>query len=204
MYRLRDGLCPITTLWGAARHAARRLKVRVDVSGDWNISIIADDVRFPPAKAVKGLHTAVRRHHTGKFTNVPQQGEVAATLATEINSANFIAKLVSVRTPLNHDDWTLLFQARLESLPLRGRPGPTSTTKKCRRCKDKVETGRHVLNSCTINCQLYTTRHNLVQNELVKVLRLAGLSPTVNKRLPETNIEGHSRRPDIELTLANS
>ena len=140
------------TLWGTARRAAQRLKVRV--SGDWNITILVDDVRFLPTKTVKGHHTSVRQHHTRKFINVDQQRAVAATLATETTSANLNAKLVSTRTPLNHDGWTLLFQTPLESLPVRGRPELTSSIKTCRRCLIKVETRRHVLNNCKINCQL--------------------------------------------------
>ena len=210
MYRLQTGHTPKKTLWGAARNAARRLKVRVDVSGDWNMSIIAEDVRFPPCKAVKGLHTAVRQHHTRRFTTVKFQGAVAATLATDMTSAKFIAKLISTRTTLSRDDWPLLFRARLESLPLRGYPWLGSKDKSCRRCRSDIETGSrnetgfHVFNNCEKNLQLYTTRHNLIQYELVKILRLAGTSPEINKRLPGTDIEGRSRKPDIEFSMAGS
>ena len=76
MYRLRNGLNPSTTLWGAARRAARRLKVRVDVSGDWNISIIADDVRSPPPRQSRASTLRLRSITLGSSSTSLNKGRL--------------------------------------------------------------------------------------------------------------------------------
>jgi hypothetical protein len=40
-------------LWTLARQAAQRLGVRIDVSGEKNLTIVADDVYVSPVKAVR-------------------------------------------------------------------------------------------------------------------------------------------------------
>ena len=204
MYRMRYGPNPATTLWSLARDAARRLKARVDISSDWNIYIVADDVRVQPCKAVKGLHTAVRKHHTGRFIAIPHQGTVAAAFTKETSPPKDIARLTSCRTTLSHMDWPLLFQARLDMLPLRGYPWALFESKHCRHCHSGEETTSHVLNSCRHNLTKYYNRHNAIQEKLDSLLRKAGINATINRRLPEKDLTGRIRRPDLEFELANS
>ena len=201
IYRMRHGHDPATTLWFLARDAARWLKARVDISSDWDIYIVANDVRVQPCKVVKGLHTAVRKHRTGQFISISHQGTVAAAFATETHPPKDIARLISCRTTLSHIDWPLPSQARLDILPLRGYPWALFDSKQCRRCHYGDETTSHVLNSCRHNLENYYRRHHAIRDKLDSLLRRTGINATVNRRLPEMDLSGRIRRPDLEFEL---
>ena len=106
-------------MWTLARAAAKRLRARIDVSGDQTFQIIADDVSSVPAKVVRGLRTVARKRHTDKFMYAAHQGKVAKSLALDAATKD-ITRQVSTRTELGFDDWRYLYRARLDLLPLRG------------------------------------------------------------------------------------
>ena len=197
LYRMRYGTGG-SNLWTLARAAARRKNVRIDVSGDQSILVIADDVSVRPLKAVRGLRKAVRQRHTHSFISAPHQGKVAATLNLDSSSKD-MAKLLSCHTPLSSQEWKFLHQARLDLLPLVGYSWCTIEDKSCRHCHREAETGFHVLNHCRMNLTLATKRHDAILSLLEKLLIRQGLNPTVNKCVP-----GQRLRPDIELLVSGS
>ncbi|MFO0089667.1 MAG: RNA-directed DNA polymerase, partial [bacterium] len=197
LYRLRYGSGG-SNLWSLARAAARRQNVRIDVSGDESISIIADDVSVRPVKVVRGLRKAIRQRHTHDFISAPHQGKVAATLNLESSSRD-MAKLMSFQTPLSFLDWKYLHRSRLDLLPLVGYPWSGMEDKSCRHCHRENENGFHVLNHCRMNLVLATKRHDSILNLLEQLLRKHGLNPTINKEVP-----GQRLRPDVEFMLSGS
>lgn len=200
LYRLRYAEAG-SNLWTLSRKAAKRLGVRIDVSGDETLLIVADDVSVTPAKAVRGLRKAVRQRHTRELISErSHQGVVAAGLSLETQSKD-MARLLSCRTPLSFSDWRFLHRARLDILPLRGYPWFSSEdqNKDCRRCGKGVEDGFHVLNNCEVGLQLATLRHNTILNHLTKLLVERGFTVNVDKHLP-----GSALRPDLEFQLSGS
>ncbi|KAK4013360.1 hypothetical protein OUZ56_025650 [Daphnia magna] len=74
-------------LWTLARQAAKRLGVRIDVSGDENLRIVADDVSVSPVKAVRGLRKVARQRYTRDLiSDKSHQGVVATGLSLEDKS----------------------------------------------------------------------------------------------------------------------
>jgi len=197
LYRLRYGSGG-SNLWSLARAAARRQNVRIDVSGDESILIIADDVSVRPVKVVRGLRKAIRQRHTHDFISAPHQGKVAATLNLDSSSKD-MAKLLSQQTPLSFLEWKYLHRSRLDLLPLVGYPWSGMEDKSCRHCHRENENGFHVLNHCRMNLVLATKRHNAILHLLEQLLRKHGLNPTINKEVP-----GQRLRPDVELMLSGS
>ena len=187
-------------LWTLARAAAKRLRARIDVSGDRAIFVIADDISSVPAKAVRALRTVVRKRHTDKFTDAPHQGKVAKALALDVTTKD-IARQASTRTELGFEDWRYLYRARLDLLPLRGYVWSSPPNQPCRRCGDRrdKENAFHLLNHCKMNLALYTKRHNAVLDILANLLIKAGFNPAVNLQS-----EGSDLRPDIELEISGS
>ena len=53
-----------SNLWTLARQVAKRLGVRIDVSGDENLRIVADDASVSPVKAFRGLREVARQRYT--------------------------------------------------------------------------------------------------------------------------------------------
>ncbi|KAI9556009.1 hypothetical protein GHT06_018569 [Daphnia sinensis] len=197
LYRLRYAPAG-TNLWTLARGAAKRLRVRIDVSGEGNIRIIADDVSVLPGKAVRGLRQVVRQRHTLKFISAPHQGRVASALATD-RSTKDIARLTSRKTDLQHDDWRYLHRARLDLLPLRGYSWSSSDNKTCRHCGESSENGFHVLNNCRVNLTLATQRHDAVLELLYQLLSRKGYTAIINRELPESRL-----KPDVELEVSGT
>ncbi|KAI9555957.1 hypothetical protein GHT06_018502 [Daphnia sinensis] len=153
----------------------------MDVSGDENLRIVADDVSVSPVKAVNGLREVARqRYARNLLTDKGHQGVVANRLSLEGTSKD-MARLVSCRTPLSFRDLGYLHRARLDILPLRGHSWFSSQEQdtSCRRCGKENETRYHVLNHC----------------EEVK----QGLEATVNKAILRQRL-----RPDVEFLLSGS
>ena len=197
MYRVRYGTNRVTNLWQLARRAARRLGVRIDVSSEFSIRIIADDVSSLPVKAVRGLRTVVRQRWTEKLLAAPHQGRVATGL--KLDSSKDTARLVSCRTELRIGDWKYLHCARLDLLPLRGYSWSQYDDKSCRRCGQDVENTFHVTNHCQNGLPLATKRHDSVLALLENLLIRKGFSTIVNRAPP-----GQRLRPDLETTLSGS
>ena len=196
LYRLRFAQAGLN-LWTLARRAAKRLGARIDVSSEFDIQIIADDISVRPLKAVRGLRTAVRQQWSRKFLNLPHQGRVAQGLALE--ASEDMAKTLSCRTELRIADWTAMHRARLDILPLRGYPWSSDPTKACRRCGQSPENGFHVLNHCRVSLPLKTKRHNNVQDILVSLLLKSGIKPTTNRAPP-----GQRLIPDVHFSIAGT
>ena len=187
-------------MWSLARAAAKRLRARIDVSGDQPLRIIADDISSVPAKVVRGLRQVVRKRHTDRFIQASHQGKVAKTLALDTSTKD-MARQISTRTELGFEDWRYLHRARLDLLPLRGYVWSTPPNQPCRRCGDRrdKENAFHLLNHCKLNMPLYTKRHNAVLDILANLLTKAGLNPTINRKT-----EGSELRPDVELAISGS
>ena len=198
MYRVRFAQRSVANLWTLARGAARRLGVRIDVSGDVPTRLVADDISVLPVKAIRGLRTVVRQRHTRKFLAAPHQGRVANGLALDSSSKD-VARTLSCRTELGHEDWKLLHRARLDILPLRGYPWYAEGDKSCRRCCQGLEDGHHVLNNCREGLVLATSRHDTVLSLLHRLLTKKGLTVSINRAVP-----GQSLRPDVELQYAGA
>ena len=197
MYRVRYGTNRVTNLWQLARRAARRLRVRIDVSGEFNIRIIADDVSSLPVKAVRGLRTVVRQRWTERLLAAPIQGRVATGL--KLDSSKDTARLVSCRTELRIADWKYLHCARLDLLPLRGYSWSQYDDKSCRRCGQDVENTFHVTNHCQNGLLLATKRHDSVLALFENLLTRKGFSTKINRAPP-----GQRLRPDLETTLCGN
>ena len=193
MYRVRFAQRSVANLWTLARGAARRLGVRIDVSGDVLTRLVADDISVLPVKAIRGLRTVVRQRHTRKFLDAPHQGRVANGLALDSSSKD-VARTLSCRTELGHEDWKLLHRARLDILPLRGYPWYAEGDKSCRRCCQGLEDGPHGLNNSREGLGLATSRHDTVLSLLHRLLTKKGLTVSINRAVP-----GQSLRPDVEL-----
>ncbi|KZR98082.1 Uncharacterized protein APZ42_006673, partial [Daphnia magna] len=147
LYRLRYVEAG-SNLWTLARQAAKRLGVRIDVSSDENLRIVADDVSVSSVKAVRGLRKVARQRYTRDLiSDKSHQGVVATGLSLEDKSKD-MARLVSCRTPLSFRDWRYLHRARLDILLLRGHSWFCSQEQDTsgRRCGKENETGFHVLN----------------------------------------------------------
>jgi len=201
LYRLRYAGSTKETLWSLARHAAKRLGVRIDISGDETILLIADDVSVRPMKAVRGLRQVVRKRNTERFTDVerhPHQGRVASALALGPLSKD-MSRLISCRTELRFEDWKYLHQARLDILPLRGYSWSNCQDKLCRCCGQAAENGFHVINNCQGHLKRYTERHDSILELLHKLLLKEGHAVTINRAIP-----GQRLRPDVEMSLNGS
>ena len=199
LYRLRFARGG-KNLWTSSRAAAKRLRARIDVSGDSLIRVIADDISSNSAKVVRGLRQVVRKRHTDRFIQCAHQGLVAKTLALDTATKD-IARQTSTRTELGHDDWRYLFRTRLDLLPLRGYVWSSPPNQPCRRCGDSMgkENAFHLLNNCKMNMSQYTKRHNAVLDILADLLTKEGLNPSINRQT-----EGSGLRPDIELVISGS
>ena len=197
LYRLRNNRGGYN-LWTLARAAAKHLAVRIDVSGDIkSLKLVADDISVQPCKAVRGIRKAVRQRWTDRLAALPHQGKASTGL--RLHDSKDLATMVSCRTELRFQDWPLLFQARLDLLPLRGYKWSAGGTKTCRRCGTARENAFHVLNQCRINAVMMTARHNSVLELLEQLMSRYGLQARVNRRM-----EGTDLRPDVELSLAGS
>ena len=199
LYRLRFARGG-KNLWSLARAAAKRLRTRIDVSGDFSLRIIADDVSSVPAKVVRGLRQVVRKRHTDRFLEAPHQGKVAKTLALDTSTKD-MARQISTRTELGFEDWHYLHRARLDLLPLRGYVWSSPPNQPCRRCGDRnsKENAFHLLNNCKLNMPLYTRRHNAVLDILANLLTKTGFEPAINRQT-----DGCELRPDVELSISGS
>ena len=182
-------------LWTLTRRAAKRIGAQIDVSSDYEISIIADDVSVRPLKAVRGLRTAVRQYWSKKLLDSPHQGRIARGLA--LDNSKDMAKLISCRTVLPIKDWRAVDQARLDILPLRGYPWSCTPSKACRRCGQTPENGLHVISNCMVALPMKTKRHNDVQKLVCDLLRRSGYEATTNRAIP-----GQRLIPDIVISLA--
>jgi hypothetical protein len=181
--------------WSRARRAAKRLRVRIDVSSDdTKTLLVADDVSTTSVKAVRGLRSVIRSRHTSNLCSAPHQGVVAKGLMLELKSSD-MARLISCRTTLNFDDWELIHQTRLGLLPLHGAPGYQPSDKSCRKCGRQLETTTHVLNACPNNLPCMTLRHDAVLTRLNATLTRAGHTTRVNKCY-----DGTLLRPDLLIT----
>ena len=179
--------------WTRTRKAARRLEVRIDVSSDETLSkVIADDISCLSVKAVRGLRSIIRSRWTNSLAGAPNQGRVARGLL--LDKSNDIARLTSYRTSLSFEEWGLIHKSRLCILPLLGTAGLSAPDNRCRRCKEGAETTSHVVSHCRINLPALGRRHDAILEHLVKVIRKAGHSATVNKVFPGTIL-----RPDIVI-----
>ena len=196
LYRLRFAKAGLN-LWTLTRRAAKRIGAQIDVSSDYKISIIADDVSVRPLKAVRGLRTAVRQYWSKKLLDSPHQGRIARGLA--LDNSKDMAELISCRTVLPIKDWRAVHQARLDILPLRGYPWSCTPSKACRRCGQSPENGFHVLNHCRVSLPLKTKRHNNVQDILVRLLLKSGIAPTTNRAPP-----GQRLIPDVQFSIAGT
>jgi hypothetical protein len=177
--------------WSRARKAARRLNVRIDVSGDESSTkVVADDVSCSSAKAVRGLRSAIRARWTASLASAPHQGRVAQGLL--LDSSNDMARLTSSRTSLSFDEWKLIHQSRLGILPLLGAPGIAPPDRRCRRCKEDIETTAHVTSHCRVNLPSIGRRHDEVLEEIVSTIRKAGHDIQVNQVFGDSSL-----RPDI-------
>ncbi|KZS00116.1 Uncharacterized protein APZ42_003722, partial [Daphnia magna] len=200
LYRLRYAEVG-SNLRNLARQAAKRLGVRIDVSGDENLRIVADDVSVSPVKAVHGLRKEARQRYTRDLiSEKSHQGVVATGLFMEDKSKDMV-RLVSCRTPLSFRDWRYLHRARLDILPLRGHSWFCSQEQDtcCHRCGKENETGFHVLYHCEEGLQLATKRHNTIQDLLESLLVKQGHDVTINNA-----ILGQRLRPDVEFQLSGS
>ena len=198
LYRLRFASSTKETLWTLARKAAKRLGVRIDISSDEDITLVADDVSVRPVKAVRGLRQVVRQRNTRRFMDVgrhPHQGKVASALALGPSSKD-LARLISCRTELRYEDWQYLHKARLDLLPLRGYSWSNCQDRSCRRCGKSLEYGIHVINNCQANLTRYTQRHDSVLELLNQLLLKEGHAATINRAIP-----GQRLRPDVELSV---
>ncbi|XP_046632270.1 uncharacterized protein LOC124311947 [Daphnia pulicaria] len=178
--------------WSRARKSARRLEVRIDVSGDESTKVIADDVSCLSLKAVRGLRSVIRKRWTISLTNALHQGRVARGLL--LDPSNDVARLSSHRTCLSFNEWNLIHKSRLGLLPLLGNPGCSAPNTKCRRCKVDAETTSHVTSHCRSNLPAIGRRHDLVLAEIVKTITRAGHAASVNRVFP-----GSTLRPDIVI-----
>ncbi|XP_046651115.1 uncharacterized protein LOC124342196 [Daphnia pulicaria] len=191
LYDTRFYKCGSNT-WSRARKSARRLEVRIDVSGDESTKVIADDVSCLSLKAVRGLRTVIRKRWTISLTNALHQGRVARGLL--LDPSNDVARLSSHRTCLSFNEWNLIHKSRLGLLPLLGNPGCSAPNTKCRRCKVDAETTSHVTSHCRSNLPAIGRRHDLVLAEIVKTITRAGHAASVNRVFP-----GSTLRPDIVI-----
>ena len=112
-----------------------------------------------------------------------------------LDKSSDIAKLTSCRTSLSFEEWGLIHKSRLCILPLLGTAGLSAPDSKCRRCKEGAETTSHVVSHCRTNLPAIGRRHDVILEQLVKVIRKAGHSATVNKVFPGTIL-----KPDIVIT----
>jgi len=197
LYRLQE-VRGGENLWTLARRAAKRLRARIDVSGDESLRIIADDVSVLPPKAVRGLRTVVRQRHTREFLIKPHQGRVAAALALD-TATNDMARLISCWTELGYLDWKYLHAARIDMLPLRGYSWSTSPDRSCRHCHKEDENAFHVINNCQRHLQRFTQRHDGILDLLDQLLTRRGYAPAINRAPP-----GQRLRPDVEFQVSGS
>ena len=129
----------------------------IDVSGDENLRIVADDVSISQVKAVRGLRKVARQRFTRNLlSDKSHQGVVNTGLSLEDTSKD-LARLVTCRTPLSFRDWRFLHRARLDILPLRGNSWFRLQVRdtSCRRCGKENETRFHVLNHSEEGCWEY-------------------------------------------------
>ncbi|KAK4013959.1 hypothetical protein OUZ56_026507 [Daphnia magna] len=190
-----------SNLWTLARQAAKRLGVRIDVSGDENLRIVADDVSVSPVKAVRGLRKVARQRYTRDLiSDKSHQGVVATGFSLEDKSKD-MARLVSCRSPLFFRDWRYHHRARLDILPLRGHSWFCSQEQdtSCRRCGKENETGFHVLKHCEEGLQLATKRHNTIQDLLESLLVKQGHDVTINNAITWQRL-----RTNVEFQLSGS
>ncbi|KAK4017806.1 hypothetical protein OUZ56_033625 [Daphnia magna] len=156
-------------LWTLARQAAKRLGVRIDVSGDENLRIVADDVSVCPFKEVRGLRKVARQRYTrdpnfrqrttrGSSCHRPLPGRQVERHGSPgiLTYAPLLPRLkISSHGPARHLSSSgalvvLLTGARYELPPMR----------------KENDTGFHVLNPCEEGFQLASKRHNTIQDLL--------------------------------------
>lgn len=201
LYRLRFAPKSKETLWTLARRAAKRQRVRIDISGDESYFLVADDVSVRPLKAVRGLRQVIRQRNTKRFCDVnlhPHQGRVASALALESSSKD-MARLISCRTELRYEDWKYLHRARLDLLQLRGYFWSKCQDKTCRHCGQTDENGFHVINNCQVHLLEYTRRHDSVLDLFYQLLLRKGYTANINRAMP-----GQRLRPDVEMSVNGS
>lgn len=195
LYRLRHANKSRTNLWMLARRAAKRLRVRIDFSGENSCRLLADEVSVLPLKAVRGLRKVVRERNTKRFMDSKHQGRVATALALGPKSKD-MARLISCRTELRYEDWKYIHRARLDILPIRGYNWSECQDKSCRHCGKMVENGLHVLNNCQSHLVKYTERHDSILNLFHQLLLRKGYATRINRALA-----GQQLRPDVQMQV---
>ena len=81
-YRLRNVVGGLN-IWTLARQAAKALDARIDASDPNYIDVRVDGLSIAPAKAVRGLRSAIRARWTSRLLNCPHDGLVARGLALD-------------------------------------------------------------------------------------------------------------------------
>ncbi|KAK4013369.1 hypothetical protein OUZ56_025723 [Daphnia magna] len=187
VYRLRYAEAG-SNLWTLARQAAKRLGVRIDVSGDENLRIVADDVSVSPVKAVRGLRKVARQRYTRNLlTDKSHQGVVAHCLSLEDNIERHGSPGILPYAPL---------LSRLEISSQRPARHPSSSGA----LVVLLSGAGYELSTMWEGKRdwLATKRHNTIQDLLETLLVKQGHDVT-NKAIP-----GQRLRPDVEFQLSGS
>jgi len=188
---LRHSSSPIT-LWSRARAAAHRLGVSVDLSSSPCIRV--DEITATPAFMVRAIHCAIRDRHSVALTSLTSQGAVAKAATFDSSAKKELPRLISSRTPLSFNSYSLFFLSRLSLLPSRGRAGIGSTDNiSCRWCGLSRETTAHIIAGCPETMLEARTRHN----SIVAILRRYTLPDVTFEEEPTLD---RGARPDILAT----
>ncbi|KAK3916290.1 hypothetical protein KUF71_025490 [Frankliniella fusca] len=195
-----------TTIWSAARSAARRLAAKIpglqwlwSEEKLWSLSIPMPE-RAPNRtivdQASRGdLHHYLRLGQQHKYflqlLAKPDQGKVFDASSLDPASNHFMQSGMFTR----FCDWNFVHRARLGVLPLRACVRVANIDRRCRVCRYPEETTAHVLCHCMRHSRAMNNRHRVVIKHLVSCM-----SDTSKLRIGKTVSGTNSReKPDLVL-----
>ncbi|XP_035232575.1 uncharacterized protein LOC118204353 [Stegodyphus dumicola] len=189
---------PISSVWSAARSAARRLKVTWTISDDHTVEISHDGTTITAGKrrlVFRTLRNAIKKSRAEKLITYPNQGKAMECAAAAKASSHFFRNGAFTRFA----DWRFIHRARLNLVPLNGVRRNVNGSRGCRRCNFELETLPHVLCHCMRYSRLYQARHNAVVERIKKAA--SGRWQLLSENRP---VRGLPLRPDIILTRDNA
>ena len=180
-----------SSLWSRCRSACRRLQITFHYSDTDEPCILSSDSDRIKAKAVTGfLHRLVQQQQAKKLLELPDQGKVAQSLATDHYANGSTWQYTGLN--LRFKDWRFIHKARLNCLPTNAvKARWSNTSPSCRHCPE-TETLPHILNHCRPDLVNIRTRHNKIVTRITEAVRHGSI--TTDRTIAAS---GLSLRPDI-------
>jgi len=135
----------VTSVWSRARNASGRLATSWSLDGPPSVNHAGTTLR---AKQRREVMRTIRDHYRNKrsqdLINKPDQESAMECVAAHATSCHFFKAGDFCRFA----DWRFIHRARLNLVPLNGSSSWRSGDRRCRRCRNNIDSLAYVVNHC--------------------------------------------------------